>query len=82
MLVSADGPVPEEKLIAWITERLERFPAWAKTYQSEGGPARLTQEAVGLLCAFGLAERTTEGVRARPAAARYAVRPEPSGGAR
>jgi hypothetical protein len=52
---------------------LERFPSWAKTYRSEDGAARLAADAVDVLCAFKLAAREEGAVRARPAAARFAV---------
>jgi uncharacterized protein (TIGR02678 family) len=72
-LVSADGPVPDAELTGCAVGLLERFPSWAKTYRSEDGAARLAADAVDVLCAFKLAARESGGVRARPAAARFAV---------
>lgn len=77
-LVAADGPVADADLVAHVAALLERFPAWAKTYQSEGGAARLAADAVDVLCGFGLARRTAGEVRARPAAVRYALGGEPA----
>jgi uncharacterized protein (TIGR02678 family) len=72
-LVAADGPVPDAELAGRAAGLLERFPSWAKTYRSEEGAARLAADAVDVLCAFKLAARESGGVRARPAAARFAV---------
>jgi uncharacterized protein (TIGR02678 family) len=77
-LVAADGPVADADLVAYVAQLLERFPAWARTYQSEGGAARLAADAVDVLCGFGLARRTAGEVRARPAAVRYALGGEPA----
>jgi uncharacterized protein (TIGR02678 family) len=77
-LVAADGPVADADLVAYVAQLLERFPAWAKTYQSEGGAARLAADAIDVLCGFGLARRTAGEVRARPAAVRYALGGEPA----
>lgn len=72
-LVAADGPVSDAELAGHAAALLERFPSWAKTYRSEDGAARLAADAVDVLCAFKLATRESGGVRARPAAARFAV---------
>jgi len=76
-LVAADGPVPEGELAGHAAALLERFPSWAKNYRSEDGAARLAADAVEVLCAFKLAAREgppdAVAVRARPAAARFAV---------
>jgi uncharacterized protein (TIGR02678 family) len=72
-LVSAGGPVPDADLAGRAAALLERFPSWAKTYRSEDGAARLAADAVDVLCAFKLAIREDGAVRARPAAARFAV---------
>jgi uncharacterized protein (TIGR02678 family) len=77
-LVAADRPVADADLVAYVAELLERFPAWAKTYQSEGGAARLAADAIDVLCGFSLARRTAGGVQARPAAVRYALGGEPA----
>jgi uncharacterized protein (TIGR02678 family) len=73
-LVSAAGPVRNADLAGRAAALLERFPSWAKNYRSEDGAARLAADAVDVLCAFKLAAREDGGaVRARPAAARFAV---------
>jgi uncharacterized protein (TIGR02678 family) len=72
-LVTAGAPVTDEELTSHATALLERFPAWAKNYRSEDGPARLAADAVDVLCAFKLAARQNGVVSARPAAARFAV---------
>lgn len=77
-LVARQAPLPMDELVTHVGELLGRFPAWAKTYQSEGGPARLAADAVNVLAAFGLAARTDEGIQARPAAHRYALETEPA----
>ncbi|HEX6472475.1 MAG TPA: TIGR02678 family protein [Streptosporangiaceae bacterium] len=69
----ARGPMTQDEVTEHVTELLGRFPAWAKSYQSEGGPRRLAGDALAVLRAFGLAEVGAAGVRALPAAARYAV---------
>ena len=72
-LLAADGaPVSQPRLAEHVEQLLDRFPAWAKAYQSDGGAARLAADAADLLVAFGLAVRDGDGVAARPAAARYA----------
>ena len=78
LVAAGEGPMADADLVAYVAELLERFPAWAKTYQSEGGAARLAADAVDVLCGFGLARRTAGQVRARPAAARYALGGEPA----
>ncbi len=72
-LVAVGGPVPGAELASHAGDLLERFPSWAKTYRSEYGAARLAADAVDVLCAFKLAAREDGAVRARPAAARFAV---------
>jgi uncharacterized protein (TIGR02678 family) len=67
-----DG-VPTAELTARVESLLGRFPTWGRSYQSEDGPARLTREAVGLLCDFGLAARRDGMVAALPAARRYGI---------
>lgn len=66
-----------------LTERVSALradcgQAWSKEYAGEDGDARLAADAVGVLEAFELAQRTPDGVCARPAAARFA--PGPAGG--
>lgn len=72
-LVTAGRPVPDAELASRAAALLDRFPSWAKTYRSEDGAARLAADAVDVLCAFKLAARESGAVRARPAAARFAV---------
>lgn len=73
-LVAAGAPVAATELAHRAAALLERFPAWAKTYRSEDGAARLAADAVDVLCAFKLAARDGDGtVRALPAAARFTV---------
>jgi uncharacterized protein (TIGR02678 family) len=71
--VATVAPVPVHALVERVERLLGRFPAWARSYQSQGGAARLTGDALDLLCAFGLATRRGDSVIARPAAARYAL---------
>jgi uncharacterized protein (TIGR02678 family) len=78
LVAAGEAGMSGADLAAYVADLLERFPAWAKTYQSEGGAARLAGDAVDVLCGFGLAQRTAGGVCARPAAARYALRGEPA----
>ncbi|XVQ07145.1 TIGR02678 family protein [Spirillospora sp. CA-255316] len=55
---------------------LTRFPKWARAYQSDGGARRLTDDAVAVLCDFGLARHAAGAggsVRLMPAAFRYTV---------
>jgi uncharacterized protein (TIGR02678 family) len=78
LMAAGEAETPVADLVAYVAELLERFPAWAKTYQSEGGAARLAADAIDVLCGFGLARRAADGVRARPAAARYALDGEPA----
>jgi uncharacterized protein (TIGR02678 family) len=78
-LVAAGGDgMATADLVGHIASLLGRFPAWARTYQSEGGASRLAADAIDVLCAFGLARRDAGRVRARPASARYALRGEPA----
>jgi uncharacterized protein (TIGR02678 family) len=77
-LLTAPEGMTDEEVLGYVTGLLSRFPAWAKSYQSEGGPARLAGDAVAVLHASGLAHRAAAHVRARPAAARYAVTGEPA----
>lgn len=77
-LVAAGAPVAAAELAGRAAALLERFPAWAKTYRSEDGAARLAADAVDVLCAFMLAARDgacdgDTAVRALPAAARFTV---------
>lgn len=53
------------------TDLLRRFPRWARTYRSEDGGARLSDDAVGVLRDMGLARHVDGRVLARPAAHRY-----------
>lgn len=78
LVAAGGGGATTLDLEAHVAELLERFPAWARIYQSDGGAARLVADAIEVLCGFGLACRTADGVRARPAAARYALRGSPT----
>ncbi|MGW5666569.1 TIGR02678 family protein [Micromonospora sp. NPDC003776] len=73
ILAARPDPVGEEQLIRQLTDRFTAVPGWARTYRSDGGPDRLTGEALALLARFGLIDRQGGIVRALPAAARYAV---------
>ncbi|MFE5797495.1 TIGR02678 family protein [Streptomyces sp. NPDC056503] len=70
-LCAAPGGMLPEQLAEAGAELLRRFPGWAKAYQSEDGPARLVDAAVGVLLDVGLAARARSRVVARPAAYRY-----------
>lgn len=67
------GGTTPEQLVAIGAALLRRFPRWAKAYQSADGPARLAEEAVSVLCGFGLAHRVGDRTVLRPAASRYRV---------
>ncbi|MCW3820735.1 TIGR02678 family protein [Micromonospora sp. DR5-3] len=73
VLAARPDPVGEEQLIRQLADRFAAVPGWARTYRSDGGPQRLTGEALALLTRFGLIQRDGGAVRALPAAARYAV---------
>jgi uncharacterized protein (TIGR02678 family) len=61
-----------DQLRAQLAAIMARYPGWARGQRDEGGPERLTREAVDLLVSFGLAVREPDGsVVARPALARY-----------
>ena len=61
-----------DQLQAEVAAIMARYPGWARGQREEGGPERLTREAVDLLVSFGLAGREPNGsVVARPALARY-----------
>ncbi|WP_377273810.1 TIGR02678 family protein [Peterkaempfera sp. SMS 1(5)a] len=72
MAAGGVGAEPEG-LIAAAEGLLERFPDWAKAYQSEEGAARLVEDAMRVLVSFGLARYDGGRAVARPAAARYRV---------
>ncbi|MFE9645141.1 TIGR02678 family protein [Streptomyces sp. NPDC006365] len=67
------GGATPEQLLAIGSELLRRFPRWAKAYQSADGALRLADDAVRVLCDFGLAQRVGERTVVRPAASRYRV---------
>ncbi|MEV0677843.1 TIGR02678 family protein [Actinosynnema sp. NPDC050436] len=73
VITSVPGPVAVEQLRAEADGLLGRFPKWAKGYRGEDGSARLVADALDVLRAFGLVRLDSGVVRARPAAARYAV---------
>ncbi|MFF5363030.1 TIGR02678 family protein [Streptomyces scabiei] len=65
------GLLPEQLAEAG-TDLLRRFPRWARTYRpEEDGGARLSGDAVDVLCDMGLAHRAAGRTLARPAAHRY-----------
>ncbi|MEU2246664.1 TIGR02678 family protein [Streptomyces sp. NPDC019224] len=70
-LCAAPAGMLPEQLAEAGAEQLRRFPSWAKAYQSEDGPARLADDALGVLLGAGLAGRARGRVVARPAAYRY-----------
>ncbi|MGW3729492.1 TIGR02678 family protein [Streptomyces sp. F001] len=72
-ICAAPGGMLPEQLAEAGGELLRRFPGWAKAYQSEDGAARLTEDAVRVLCDTGLARRAGGRTVARPAAYRYRV---------
>jgi len=72
-IASVPGPVAVEQLHSEADALLSRFPKWAKGYRAENGSARLVADALDVLGAFGLIRVDGGIVRARPAAARYAV---------
>ncbi|MCT9110988.1 TIGR02678 family protein [Streptomyces mirabilis] len=69
---AADGCTPVQ-LAAEAAGLLCRFPAWGKAYRSDDGAARLADDAVRVLAAFGLVRLVGSRITARPAAARYRV---------
>ncbi|MFD0202469.1 MULTISPECIES: TIGR02678 family protein [Saccharothrix] len=73
VITSAPGPVAVEQLRTEADALLGRFPKWAKGYRGEDGATRLVADALDVLRAFGLVRLDSGVVRARPAAARYAV---------
>lgn len=72
-LLATHGPLSTIRLRQEIDGILERFPGWARVYQSEGGPARLLDDALDILAVFGLVHRTEGMTLPLPAAARYRV---------
>ena len=72
-LLAAQGPLSTIRLKQELDAILERFPGWAKAYQSEGGPARLLDDSLDVLALFGLVHRTEGMTLPLPAAARYRV---------
>lgn len=55
-----------------LADLLEHFPTWARTYQTDGGPDLLLNDALEVLAGFGLVHATPTAVISLPAAARYA----------
>jgi uncharacterized protein (TIGR02678 family) len=70
-LAEAGGTTDRAALVARVEQLFDRHGSWARSYRSDGGPARLVDDAVDVLVAFGLARRDADRVTARPAAARY-----------
>lgn len=76
VLAASSGTREFTGLVEESGRLLERFPRWARAYQSDGGAGRLTDDAVAVLCDFGLARHSggaTGSVRLLPAALRYTV---------
>ncbi|MDE3720531.1 TIGR02678 family protein [Nocardiopsis sp. N85] len=79
VLVAATAPVPFADLAGEVEGLLERRPAWARTFRSEGGAARLAEAAVDVLVGHGLARGAPGSLpgesahQALAAAHRYAV---------
>jgi uncharacterized protein (TIGR02678 family) len=73
LLDGIEGTAAIEQLRISAGELLARFPRWAKSYRDENGPAQLVSDALAVLTGFGLVKVAGGLVRARPAAARYAV---------
>ncbi|MFI2651064.1 TIGR02678 family protein [Micromonospora fulviviridis] len=73
VLAARPDAVGEDQLVRQLADRFAAVPGWARTYRSDGGPDRLTGEALALLARFGLVDRAGGAVRALAAAARYAV---------
>lgn len=65
-----DGLVLPE-LERHLATLMEQTPAWARTYQDDEGPVRLTAEALALLAGHQLVRLDQGRIVARPAAARY-----------
>ncbi|MEO3787699.1 TIGR02678 family protein [Actinocorallia sp. B10E7] len=72
-LLAEHGPLSTIRLKQELDGILERFPGWARAYRSEGGPARLLDDALDVLALFGLVHRTEGMTLPLPAAARYRV---------
>ncbi len=72
-LLSTHGPLSSIRLRQELDGILDRFPGWAKAYQSSGGPARLLDDALDVLTLFGLVHRSEGMTLPLPAAARYRV---------
>ncbi|MFI0485764.1 TIGR02678 family protein [Actinomadura sp. 9N215] len=73
VLAAQPGNRAFNDLVEESARLLDRFPKWARAYQSEGGASRLTGDAVAVLCDFGLARHAGGSVRLMPAALRYTV---------
>lgn len=77
VVTAASSPVPVTTLRGVLERFMAARPNWAKAYRFEDGTARLTEEAVDVLGAFGLARRVHDGdtelVAARPVAHRYTI---------
>ncbi len=71
MLTAAGGPVTRATVVDEVEQLLAAHPQWARGFQSDGGAARLADEALDVLTEFGLVRRSGDGVSALPAARRY-----------
>lgn len=72
-LNAAEQPVPVAQAQEVARHRLAANPNWAKAYQTPDGAARLTDDAVAILVAMGLARADATEITRLPAAARYQV---------
>ncbi|QKW34464.1 TIGR02678 family protein [Actinomadura sp. NAK00032] len=68
-----DGESSRAALVEEAARLLERRPRWAMAYQSEGGAARLVDDALSVLYGFALARPRDGLVQVLPAAHRYSV---------
>ncbi|MFJ4517825.1 TIGR02678 family protein [Streptomyces sp. NPDC088816] len=73
-LAAAEGPVTLDALALRVRElAAEHGGFWSKSAREPGMETELVEQAVSRLTALGLASRTSQGIVARPALARYAV---------
>lgn len=73
LLTAAGGPVDGDAVVRRVDALLTQHPQWGRAYQSEGGAARLADDALATLEAFGLARRAQGQVSALPAGWRYST---------
>ncbi|MGI5255473.1 TIGR02678 family protein [Actinacidiphila glaucinigra] len=69
-----DLRITRNEAVAFIEGLLERFPTWARTYQTaKSGPVRLTKEMLALLSSMGLVLVDGDTVCVQPAIARFSA---------